>query len=258
MDEALSSGRVRIPVLMYHQTAPSPPKGTPMRGLVVAPDTFQRQMAALHLMGYRGLSMSALEPYLRGEKYGKVFGITFDDGYENNLQYALPILNKYGFGSTCYVVAGLIGKTNLWDREKGIRQVPLMSVEQLQFWVDAGQEIGSHTVTHAMLPSLSVQDQEEEIRHSKSMLEASVRQIGGIRHFCYPYGKFDAITVSKVRSAGYTTATTTERGRCLTYAHGSDPLTLPRVLISRTTYWPHTVVKCLTAYEDRRGGGANS
>ena len=54
-------------------------------------------MQLLKWMGYTGLSMRNLEPYLCGERQGKVVGITFDDGYQNNLQYALPTLKKMGF-----------------------------------------------------------------------------------------------------------------------------------------------------------------
>ena len=90
-----------IPILMYHQVDAEPPKGSPMRGLVVSPATFSRQMAALNVLGFRGKSMGDLMPYLNGERQGKVFGITFDDGYENNLRCAMPILKRYGFTSTC-------------------------------------------------------------------------------------------------------------------------------------------------------------
>ena len=65
-----------IPILMYHQIDAEPPKGSPMRGLVVSPTTFSRQMFALNLLGYQGKSMGDLLPYINGEKHGKVFGIT--------------------------------------------------------------------------------------------------------------------------------------------------------------------------------------
>jgi peptidoglycan/xylan/chitin deacetylase (PgdA/CDA1 family) len=57
-----------IPILTYHQIADSPAKGIPFRSLVVAPKNFRKQMEWLHLLGYQGLSMSALLPYLLGEK----------------------------------------------------------------------------------------------------------------------------------------------------------------------------------------------
>jgi len=82
---------MNIPILMYHQIDEPPPRGAPLRGLVVSPSSFSRQMMLLRLLGYKGLSMTALEPYLTGEKSGKVVGLTFDDGYQNNVRHALPV-----------------------------------------------------------------------------------------------------------------------------------------------------------------------
>lgn len=223
-----------------------------MRGLVVSPAKFSAQMGLLHALGYRGMSMSDLEPYLKGEKQGMVFGITFDDGYENNLRCALPVLKRHGFTSTCYVVADLVGQFNSWDSAQGVLQVPLMTDRQLQEWVDAGQEVGSHTLTHAFLPELSEVEQALEISQSRLKLEALVRQPQGVRHFCYPYGGYSQVSVNCVREAGYATATTTVRGR-VSDVQASKLLTLPRVLVSRTTTWVHLLLKCLTRYEDRRG-----
>ena len=239
-----------IPILMYHQIDAEPPKGSPMRGLVVSPKTFSKQMTALKLLGYQGKSMGDLLPYLNGEKRGKVFGITFDDGYENNLRCALPVLKRHGFSSTCYVVANQVGKTNSWDLERGVVQVPLMNALQLQAWVDAGQEIGSHTLNHANLDTLTETEQAIEIGQSKTQLEALVQQKSGVQHFCYPYGGLNKTAVQSVKSAGYLTATTTVRGRAV--QGQSDDLLLPRVLVSRTTTWMQLLLKCLSRYEDKR------
>ena len=239
-----------IPILMYHQIDTEPPKGSPMRGLVVSPGAFSRHMAALNLLGYQGKSMGDLLPYLKGEKHGKVFGITFDDGYENNLLCALPVLNRYGFSSTCYIVANQVGKTNSWDSERGVLQVPLMNAQQLQTWVDAGQEVGSHTLNHANLETLNDAEQAIEISQSKTQLEALVQQKAGVLHFCYPYGGLNKTAVKSVKTAGYLTATTTVRGRAV--QGQSDDLLLPRVLVSRTTTWMQLLLKCLSGYEDKR------
>lgn len=221
-----------------------------MRGLVVSPGSFARQMTALNWLGYRGKSMGDLLPYLNGEKHGKVFGITFDDGYENNLRFALPVLNRYGFTSTCYIVANQIGKTNSWDLERGVLQVPLMNAQQLQTWVDAGQEVGSHTLNHANLDTLSEAEQAIEVSQSKTRLEALVQQQAGVKHFCYPYGGLNKTAVQSVKAAGYLTATTTVRGRAV--QGKSDDFLLPRVLVSRTTTWMQLLIKCVSRYEDKR------
>ena len=70
--------RPAIPILTYHQVEAPPPRGTPYRSLVVSPGAFARQMGLLKLLGFQGLSMSALAPYLRGEKQGRVVGITLE------------------------------------------------------------------------------------------------------------------------------------------------------------------------------------
>jgi peptidoglycan/xylan/chitin deacetylase (PgdA/CDA1 family) len=242
----------RIPILMYHQIDAPPPRGSPLRGLVVSPRSFYWHLMALKMLGYQGLSMTGLEPYLRGERIGRVVGITFDDGFENNLTHALPILQRFGFTSTCYVVANRVGQHNQWDAQHGIAQVPLMSEQQLQQWVAGGQEVGSHSLTHANLPELTAERQWNEIAQSKKALEALVPQRGGVRHFCFPYGAFDQATAQAASGAGYATATTTVRGRAVV-APEQSLLELPRVLVSRTTTWLHLLLKCFTDYEERRG-----
>lgn len=236
-----------IPILTYHQIAEAPPKGAPYRSLYVAPKDFARQMALLALLGYRGLSMDDLQPYLRGERRGKVVGITFDDGYVNNLTHALPVLQRHGFTSTCYAVSQLLGKTNAWDISNGIAQVPLMTDVQLQQWVAGGQRVGAHTRNHVHLPEVSVEQRSEEILLGRKELESS--SASQVAHFCYPYGDFNAETVGNVEAAGFESATTTRRGRCHV---GESMLELPRVPVLRSTtrlvFW----LKIATRYEDRR------
>lgn len=236
-----------IPILVYHQIAAAPAKGSPFRSLYVAPEAFARQMAWLKRLGYQGLSMTALEPYLNGHKKGKVAGITFDDGYLNNLSNALPSLTKHGFSSTCYALSGLLGKTNVWDLEAGIAQTALMNEAQLRQWVSAGQEVGSHTRQHI---DLTANDQNKcrlEITLGKNDLESVVKT--PVRHFCYPYGRYQPEHIGMVDALGFVTATTTQRSRC----HSEmDMLQLPRVPILRSTSLPVFWLKIATAYEDRR------
>ena len=99
-----------IPILMYHNIDHAPQKKS--RGLYVRPGQFARQMAVLKAAGFRGLSMSELMPYLRGEQQGKVCGITFDDGYLDNLENAMPVLQQHNFSATCYVVSQRMGEYN--------------------------------------------------------------------------------------------------------------------------------------------------
>lgn len=247
MPEMLTQMAKPIPILTYHQIAPKPAKGTPFRSLCVAPADFAKQMGWLKLLGYQGLSMGALMPYLLGEKTGKVVGITFDDGYQNNLVHALPALQRNGFSSTCYVVSKLLGKTNVWDKEVGIPQVPLMTANELRLWIEGGQEVGAHTREHLHLPGLERAQALDEIAGCKSDLE-SLLQVP-VDHFCYPYGDYGAEQVDLVRGSNYKSATTTRRGRCHA---GMSLLELPRVTVVRRTTRVGLALKIMTGYEDRK------
>lgn len=234
-----------IPILVYHQIDTAPKKGAPFRGLYVSPGAFARQMGLLKFMGYQGMSMTDLQPYLRGEKSGKVVGITFDDGYLNNLTNALPTLQKHGFTSTCYVVDGLLGQTNVWDAQIGIAQTPLMTAEQLLQWQIGGQEVGAHTQHHIDLTHSEDIRSRREIAFSKPFLEQLLGKL--VQHFCYPYGKFETWHSDMVQVAGYATATTTVRGRVF---DATNMLKLPRVPVLRSTSLPVFWLKIATDYED--------
>ena len=236
-----------IPILTYHHTEQAPPKGFPMRSLWVTPSSFSAQMRWLSRLGYRGLAMSELMPYLRGEKKGKVVGITLDDGYQSNVSHALPILKQHGFSATCYVVSGRLGQHNEWDAALGMAKAALMSGEEMRAWVDAGMEVGSHTCSHADLNQLSLAEARHELLQSKSDLENLLQK--PVTQFCYPYGHFSPEHEALVSQAGYEAATTTYRGR----ACATDRMTaLPRVPVVRSTYAVQFLLKVLTHYEDSK------
>lgn len=237
---------MKIPILMYHQIDEPPPRGTPLRGLIVAPSSFAWQMRMLRMLGYKGLSMRDLEPYLHGERQGKVVGITFDDGYQNNVTNALPILIKHDFSATCYGVSSMIGGVNCWDKGK-VAEKPLMNMLDWQTWRKAGMDVGSHTQTHANLLELTLDECRKQIRQSKDELEQALEC--EVRHFCYPYGHFHDKHMEMVREAGYISATTTNRG--LVHC-GDDPMKLRRIMIARATNPLLFGLKVCSNYEDRR------
>jgi peptidoglycan/xylan/chitin deacetylase (PgdA/CDA1 family) len=203
-------------------------------------------MQLLRMLGYKGLSMRDLEPYLRGEVVGKVVGITFDDGYQNNLVNALPVLANHGFTATCYAVSHLTGGHNTWDQGR-VEQKQLMSSQELRTWSNTGMDLGSHTRNHLDLTKVNPKVAQEEIAHSKEELE----QVVGteVRHFCYPYGRYNEFTVALVKQANYQTATTTTRGKAIPKVNDFE---LPRVMIARATNPIQFLLKVATSYEDNR------
>lgn len=235
-----------IPILMYHQIDQPPPSGTPLRGLVVRPASFVRQMRTLKWLGYQGMSMRDLEPYLKGEKQGRVVGITFDDGYQNNLSHALPVLSRFGFTATCYGLSGMMGGSNSWD-QGAVASKPLMTVDDWHHWLAAGMDVGSHTRTHVKLVDQPQAHAQRQISDSKRELE---HLLGcEVHHFCYPYGSYSTEHCEMVKEAGYITATTTQRGR---NPVGEDLYQLRRIMVACSTHLGLFATKVLTAYEDRR------
>jgi peptidoglycan/xylan/chitin deacetylase (PgdA/CDA1 family) len=234
-------------ILTYHQIDVAPPPPAAFRSLYVAPASFARQMRWLHNLGYRGLSMRDLIPYLRGEKVGKVVGLTFDDGYCNNLQHALPVLQELGFTATCYVMSQLLGQTNVWDIENGVKQADLMTAAQIRQWAQAGMEIGAHTQTHCKLPHMPDDVAMREIRACRADLAELLGE--PVAHFCYPYGLYEARHAVMAQDAGYQSATTTQRGKVQA---GSDLFQLRRIPVVRSTYMPQFLLKLLTGYENAK------
>lgn len=236
-----------IPILMYHQIGVPAAKGTPYRGLTVHQRDFRRQMRWLQRLGYQGLSMARLMPYLQGQKTGRVVGITFDDGYQNVLDNTLEVLAECGFSATNYIVTRLLGGTNIWDADEGVPSSKLMDAQGLRQWVAAGHELGSHTLSHAALTRVSPEQARDEIYASRSQLEQLTGQ--AVQAFCYPYGKLNPSVVDLVRAAGYQNATTTQRGLA---RPDDDLLLLPRVAVMRSTNIISFMLKCATRIEDRR------
>lgn len=231
---------------MYHQIGEPAARGAPYRSLTVHPSAFRRQMRWLRLLGYRGLSMRDVMPYVRGQRQGKVVGITFDDGYRNVYRNALPVLRENGFTATNYFVVEQLDGGNVWDYEKGIAHSELMSEQEMLDWSAQGMEVGSHTLSHPRLPELSDADAIREIHDSREQLEQSVGQ--SVTAFCYPYGAENLRMRELARAAGYTNATTTAGGLA---GPEDDPFGLPRVTVARSTHLLRFLQKCLTRLEER-------
>jgi peptidoglycan/xylan/chitin deacetylase (PgdA/CDA1 family) len=210
--------------LMYHAVE-SPPLFHSLRGLYVEPALLERQLRELAGAGVKLLSLTAWA----GERpaTGRQAVVTFDDAFLDLRENALPVLAKLGVSATTYVVAEKIGGTNAWDAGGGAQLCPLMDRADLLAWQNAGQEIGSHGMTHCHLTRISIERARAEIFDSKRKLE----DLSGraVLHFCYPYGDCNAAIRDLVGEAGYATATTTEPG--LNNAD-ADPLLLRRYLAS--------------------------
>ncbi len=228
-----------IPILMYHHVVDAPPLETPSRYLFVTSSRFARQMRALKFLGYTGCSIGDLAPYLRGEKIGKVVGISFDDGYRNIHRNALPVLVECGFTATTYFVSQQIGGSNAWDTGH-MPCEPCMSHQDLLEWSRMGQEVGGHTRTHPRLTDLSAAEARNEIVGCRRDLQEMTGQ--AVEAFSYPFGSHDDTVVRIAEEAGYTTATTTKRSRTIGF---DDPFRLPRLTARLSDSLPAFLWKAL-------------
>jgi peptidoglycan/xylan/chitin deacetylase (PgdA/CDA1 family) len=215
-----------LPILCYHNVA-NAPKDAPFKLLYVSPERFERQLWTLRRLGLRGVSTSEGIARLRNGTSRGCVVFTFDDGYADTLTTAAQLIKRYGFGATCYVVSGALGTYNRWDAEYLRERKPLMSREQLDQWLAAGMEVGSHSHSHQRLHDLPQDAAQYEIAESR----AALRNMLGvpIEHFAYPFGHFTADIVELVRRAGYSSAVTVLPG----VARASDDrLRLPRILVN--------------------------
>lgn len=216
-----------IPILMYHEVSP---KALPdFRKYVVTPDAFARQMRWLHTAGYVPVDLDALLDYRAGKVRlkGRPVVITFDDGYRDCIDYAVPVLKQYGFTAVFYLVAGLMGQPSRWLRPIKGFTLDLIDWETARRLAEAGFQIGSHTSSHPHLTDLGVEAREAELCQSRQILEQHLGR--PVRHLAFPFGSFDAGVCALAARAGYRSACTTEIGLSTRL---DDPLALNRVPVT--------------------------
>lgn len=143
----------------------------------------------------------------------RLASITFDDGYVDFGDLALPVLRRKGFHATLFVPAGLVGRSNEWDHGRAERR-NILDANALRTLDSSHVTIGAHGLTHCRLASLDTSRLRREIRDSRTILEDVCGT--NVRLFAYPYGQrddFDARAMEAVRKAGYSAACSTCFGR---------------------------------------------
>lgn len=206
---------IDLPILVYHHVVPDHAPGV----LYVTPDAFEQQLRFLSDNGYQSVSFADLADSL---EYGlplpeRPVILSFDDGWENQFQYGFPLLQKYGFGATFYIVSGYVDHQNF------------MTTDQLQAMMAAGMTMGCHSHTHPALTSVGTGARlEAEVAGSKAWLEDHFGI--AVDTFAYPYGAYSASVTAVVTAAGFRTARTCDTG---TRAAADHLATLPAVLYSQ-------------------------
>jgi peptidoglycan/xylan/chitin deacetylase (PgdA/CDA1 family) len=217
-----------ISILMYHQVGDFASVDS-HRANYCHYKRFRSQMAYLKRRGYCVLGMDEVLACIQGERDipSKAVALTFDDGYENFYQYALPVLDEMGFSAIVYLIAGKLGHEADWLADAGGNATLLMTREQILEARGTGIEFGSHGLSHVRLAALPQDVLHNEVVDSKAMLESLLGE--EVRHFCYPFGSHDLNAADQVQAAGYQTAVTCLRAAATT---AFDPMLLPRKAIS--------------------------
>lgn len=213
---------INLPILMYHRIDNKLITGDKYAaGLTVSTANFEAQLNYLKSQGYSTLSFDDLyKSFYAGETLPpKSVILTFDDGYEDNYQYAFPLLQKYGLKGTFFVATGFTDTNPFY-----------MTREQIREMSDAGMNIESHTVSHPDLTKLSHDQLVYELNHSRQALQDIIGK--DIFFFAYPFGTYNQAVATETKNVGYLMSVTTKVGKT---QKANDPFGLVRFRVGPAT-----------------------
>ncbi len=226
MTRVRSPGSEKVRILTYHRI------GVPRSGryerLTVSPGRFRAQLELMRWTGVRFADLDETAAWLGGGtgRIGRPVVLSFDDGYADLYEHALPRLLERGLPAIVFLVAERNVDAWMDWGERG--SLELLSWTQIRELSDAGIQFGSHSLTHPDLTGLEPGALTAEVRDSKKRIED---RIGcEVRHFCYPFGAQSPTVVDAVREAGYTSACTTRRAAV---REGEDAFLLPRLSVGK-------------------------
>lgn len=218
-----------VPILMYHSVADDPPAAT--RSLSVRPSQFGAHLRFLHDHGFTGLTFADL---CEGVRAGTALParpvvLTFDDGYADTHEAALPLLVEHGFPATVFVTTG-------WMRDAGTEAAgrPLdrtMGWAQLGELADAGVEVAAHSHSHPELDQLDESALGTELRHSRALLEDRLSL--PVTSLAYPFGYSSRRVRDTVAAAGYRQAAAV--ANAVATVGDGDAFAVPRLTVRRST-----------------------
>ena len=230
-------GATAIPILLYHAVTESP--GSHIAPFAVSPADFERQLDTILAAGYRCITFSRLVDEVRslgalpsGAAHAaadlrRTAVITFDDGYADFADNALPALRARSLESTLYVTTGWLDGGR--KREPGPTD-RMLDWAQLPELVGQGVEIGGHSHSHPQLDTLGSAALRDEMVRPKELLEDALGE--PIRSVAYPHGYNGPRVRRAAREAGYESAAAV-RNRCL--PPGEDVFRFSRLMLRAST-----------------------
>jgi peptidoglycan/xylan/chitin deacetylase (PgdA/CDA1 family) len=213
------SRTAHVPILMYHHVE-IPPVGADAirRDLSIAPAAFEQQLRYLKQEGYESISLKDLALYLTLGKPlpDKAVVLTFDDGYRDAYTHVFPLLRRFGFVGTFFLVTAPIDAGN----------TDFLAWDQVRAMHDAGMEFEPHSYDHPDMRDRSTDFSVFQILASKEAIEERTGEQS--RFFAYPSGRYDQAVIDVLRSAHFWGAVLTEQGA----TQSTEGLfTLPRVRV---------------------------
>ncbi|AMP20218.1 hypothetical protein AZF37_02635 [endosymbiont 'TC1' of Trimyema compressum] len=186
-----------IPILMYHLVDE---EAGALEGLYLRTSELEEHLQYFKDNNFTPITMNDLQGYWMGTKAlpKKPILLTFDDGSVTVYNNAYPLMKKYGFVSTQFIISSHLDNGGV------------MTKEQVKEMAASGHEIGSHSYSHLDLANVSDSTLEQEVVQSKKDLEALVGQ--PVVSFCYPAGKFSTNVQNYLEKSGYLSAVTTVNG----------------------------------------------
>lgn len=210
---------VRVPILMYHHIEKPPPGADAIRrDLSVSPKGFEEQLAYLRQEGYETITLNDLALHLTMGKPlpAKPIILTFDDGYANAYTHAFPLLQRYGFVGTFFLISEPM---NAGDPD-------FVSWAEVEEMYTAGMRFEPHSYNHPDMRNRGFDFVVFQILAPKEAIEARTGEL--CRFFAYPAGRYDQFVIDVLRSADFWGAVLTEQGATHT---GADLFELRRVRV---------------------------
>ncbi len=199
-----------VPILLYHSVTRA---GAAQGDLyTVTTRRFAQQLALLKLLGYQVVPLDALVARWDAARLPspRSVAITFDDGYRDNLDDAWPLLRRFAYPATIFVVSGMVGGRSVWDAGNVAGTRPLLDWEQLRRLDREGFRVAAHSVSHADLTVLDAEAVAGEIEGSRRDLEDRLGH--SVELFAYPYGLVNGTLQAQAAQAGYKAALSVESG----------------------------------------------
>ncbi len=139
-------------------------------------------------------------PFEGGHHY---VAVTFDDGYGDILENAVPELVARSIPATVFALAGYLGKRCDWvEAGHECHDAAIMNEDQLKALANIdGIAIGSHMVSHRHMTELTEEETRTEMRESRQILESLLGR--PVTRLAFPFGTYVPERLQWARDAGY-------------------------------------------------------